>query len=328
MSGATTGKIGVNQTNKKILLNQRVGKFEPKQALNKLYLFNFLLTKIEYSLEISVGAAQPNLSTAQIKNFQIPLPPLHEQKRIVAILDQAFTAIDQAKANTEKNLKNARELFQSKLQETFDNGKLKIDTGEWEEKKLGEVCDFIRGPFGGSLKKSIFVNNGIAVYEQKHAIHDQFDEIRYFITDDKFKEMQRFELFSGDLIMSCSGTMGKTAIVPEYIKKGIINQALLKLTTSKKLEVEYLNIWMGSKTFQKNVEEYAQGAAIKNVASVKTLKQIKIPLPMLSEQKKIVKKLDAVSTETKKLEAIYQRKITCLDELKKSILQKAFSGEL
>src|SRR5688572_15713359 len=103
---------------------------------------------------------------------------------------------------------------------------------EWPTKTLGEVCGFVRGPFGGSLKKSIFVEDGFAVYEQQHAIYNQFEEIRYFIDAAKFREMQRFELRPNDLIMSCSGTMGKVAIVPGNIKRGIINQALLKLTPS------------------------------------------------------------------------------------------------
>ena len=100
-------------------------------------------------------------------------------------------------------------------------------------KKLGDVCDFVRGPFGGSLKKSCFVESGYAVYEQ-HAIYDQFTDVRYFIDEAKFNEMKRFELKPNDLIMSCSGTMGKVAIVPQNIEKGIINQALLKLTPKKK----------------------------------------------------------------------------------------------
>jgi type I restriction enzyme, S subunit len=76
----------------------------------------------------------------------------------------------------------------------------------------------------------VFVADGYAVYEQSHAIYEQFEEIRYFVEDDKFREMQRFEIHSNDLIMSCSGTMGKVAIVPEGIRRGIINQALLKLS--------------------------------------------------------------------------------------------------
>jgi len=198
----------------------------------------------------------------------------------------------------------------------------------WKVKKLGDVCDFVRGPFGGSLKKNIFKSDGCAVYEQQHAIYDQFDDIRYFIDENKFDEMKRFELKSGDLIMSCSGTMGKIAIVPENIKKGIINQALLKLTPSKNISTVFLKLWMQSESFQDSLKEYSGGAAIQNVASVAILKQIEIPLPPLHEQQRIVKKLDALSAETKKLEVIYRKKINDLEELKKSILQKAFRGEL
>src|SRR5690606_11385888 len=114
----------------------------------------------------------------------------------------------------------------------------------WEKRKLVEVCNFVRGPFGGSLKKNIFKSDGYAVYEQQHAIYNQFEDIRYFIDENKFNEMKRFELKSGDLIMSCSGTMGKIAIVPENIKRGIINQALLKLTPSpKKISTVFLKLW-------------------------------------------------------------------------------------
>jgi type I restriction enzyme S subunit len=144
----------------------------------------------------------------------IPIPPLPEQRRIVGILDEAFDGIATAKANAEKNRQNARALFESHLQTVF------TQRGEgWVETALGDVCGFVRGPFGGSLKKSIFVADGYAVYEQQHAIYDQFDDVRYFIDEAKFKEMKRFELLPSDLIMSCSGTMGRVAIVPKKIKR-------------------------------------------------------------------------------------------------------------
>lgn len=88
----------------------------------------------------------------------------------------------------------------------------------WEVKTLWEVCGFVRGPFGGSLKKEIFTSSGYAVYEQQHAIYNQFNDVRYFVDQAKFEEMKRFELRPHDLIMSCSGTMGKVAIVPEGIQ--------------------------------------------------------------------------------------------------------------
>jgi type I restriction enzyme S subunit len=248
---------------------------------------------------------------------------LKEQKQIVATLDEAFEAINQAKANTEKNLHNAKELFQSELNRIF------IKAGEgYGEKKLGEVCSFVRGPFGGSLKKEIFKPSGIAVYEQQHAIYNQFTDIRYFIDDEKFNEMKRFELLSGDLIMSCSGTMGKVAIVPEGIQKGIINQALLKLTPNKNLLVEYLKFYMESVPFQFEIAKNSLGAAIQNVASVSILKQINIPFPNIGIQGQIVNQLETLLIETKQLEDNYRKKLESLEELKKSILQKAFSGEL
>jgi type I restriction enzyme S subunit len=154
--------------------------------------------------------------------------------------------------------------------------------------RLGDMCSFVRGPFGGSLKKSTFVSNGYAVYEQQHAIYNQFEDIRYFVNKTKFKEMQRFEIRGGDLIMSCSGTMGRVAIVPMNAKPGIINQALLKLTPGTTIVNTFLKHWMESEAFQDAIKEYSGGAAIQNVASVKILKEIKIPLPSIQEQRRIV----------------------------------------
>jgi type I restriction enzyme S subunit len=308
------------------LVNQRVAAIVPNEKIiNQRYLYNFLTTNevSKYVLAHVNTLMQPNLSINDLKKLPIYLPPLPEQQRIVAILDETFASIAKAKANAEQNLKNAKELFESYLQGVFENPK-----NNWEKKKLGDICGFVRGPFGGSLKKNIFKPDGYAVYEQQHAIYDQFDDLRYFIDEKKFNEMKRFELNSGDLIMSCSGTMGKIAIVPENIKKGIINQALLKLSPSKKVSNVFLKLWMQSESFQNSLKEYAGGAAIQNVASVSILKNIEIPLPDISTQNNIVQKVLLFSAETKRLEAIYQQKINDLEELKKSVLQKAFSGEL
>jgi type I restriction enzyme S subunit len=192
-------------------------------------------------------------------------------------------------------------------------------------KKFGEVCDFVRGPFGGSLKKSYFVEEGYAVYEQKHAIYDQFSEIRYFVDEDKFNEMKRFELKPNDLIMSCSGTMGKVAIVPENVKRGIINQALLKLTPKDFLDVHYLKYWMSSPDFDERIKENTVGAAIKNVASVKVLKQIDVPIAKLEEQKQIVAILDKAFTAIDQAKANIEKNIENAKELFQSKLNDIFS---
>ncbi|MCC7523548.1 MAG: restriction endonuclease subunit S [Chitinophagaceae bacterium] len=268
------------------------------------------------------GMTVPKLNQEKMKSIPIPLPTLPEQQRIVSILDKAFSAIERSRNNAEQNLKNAKELFESYLQGVFENG-------DWETKKWGELCDFVRGPFGGSLKKNVFKESGYVVYEQKHAIHDHFNQLRYFIDEEKFNEMKRFEVFSGDIIMSCSGvTLGRVAIVPDGIPKGIINQALLKLTPKKNVNVHFIKHWLRSSIFQKIIFDYSGGAAIPNVPSAKILKDIKIPCPSLKEQERIVTEIEIVLNESKRLEGIYQRKIDDLEELKKSILQKAFAGEL
>ena len=298
---------------------------KPRPELSREYLLYWLLADetCERINATCTGARMPRADMNEVLAFEFPLPPLPEQQRIVGLLDEAFAGLATAKANAEKNLQNARALFESHLQSVFTRrGKRWVDTA------LGDVCGFVRGPFGGSLKKSIFVADGYAVYEQQHAIYDQFDDVRYFVDEGKFDEMRRFELLPEDLIMSCSGTMGRVAIVPKDIKRGIINQALLKLTPSSKILNTFLKAWMESEAFQDALKEYAGGAAIQNVASVKILKEIKVPLPSMSDQKRVVEELDALREETQRLASLYERKLAALEALKKSLLHHAFTGEL
>ena len=190
----------------------------------------------------------------------------------------------------------------------------------WPTTKLGDVCDFVRGPFGGALKKECFVEDGYAVYEQQHAIYNQFSDIRYFIDQSKFNELKRFILSPGDLIMSCSGTMGKIAIVPDGVKTGIINQALLKLTPTEKIDINYLKYWLESESFQFTLTENTHGAAIKNVASVSVLKAIEIPLPPLAEQKRIAAILDKADAIRRKR----QQAIQLADDFLRAVFLEMF----
>ncbi len=271
------------------------------------------------------GMTVPKLNQKKMKNIPIPLPPLPEQKRIVSILDQAFTAIDKAKANTEKNLKNARELFQSKLQETFANGKLKIDNGEWEEKKLGEVCLIERGSSPRPIKKYFTSGedgvNWIKIGDTK-GVDKYIYSTRQKITKEGAKKSRHVQ--AGDFILSNSMSYGKP-----YIMKtdGYIHDGWFVLRLHHFVDTEYFFQLLSSPYVNNQFHNLASGSVVKNING-DLVKKVILPIPPLPEQKQIVKQLDAVSIETKKLEAIYQRKINCLDELKKSILQKAFNGEL
>ncbi|MFP4534060.1 MAG: restriction endonuclease subunit S [Desulfobacterales bacterium] len=310
--------------NQDTAINQDLRGVIPKvSGLDTRYLLRWFQSISNTIESEGTGATVKGVKLPFIKSLKIPVPPLDEQKRIVAILDEAFAGIEKAVANTEKNLANARELFDS-----YSSSAFREREQRWNRERFGNVCGFVRGPFGGSLKKSFFVSDGYAVYEQQHAINDQFSFVRYFIDAKKFEEMARFELKPGDLIMSCSGTMGRVAIAPDKLKRGIINQALLKLTPSSKVDAHFLKLWMEQESFINEIKKHSQGVAIKNVASVKVLKEIEVPCPPIEEQRALVERLKYHSDRADELKFIYQQKLTALSELKQSLLQKAFSGEL
>lgn len=197
------------------------------------------------------------------------------------------------------------------------------DEGEWEEKTLGEICKFIRGPFGGSLKKDMFVKDGYAVYEQSHAIYQTFDSFRYYIAEDKFNELKRFSVHPNDLIMSCSGTMGKFAIIPKESKRGVINQALLKLTAKKGLDIRFIKTTMELPSSQEKLLSQSAGGAIKNVVAVGQIKEIILYIPSIPEQQKITACLssisDRITAETQKLDTLKTHK--------KGLMQQLFPAE-
>jgi len=306
------------------LLNQRVCRLQGfSDELTPKFLFYGVNDYLKAIEDVTGYTTVKHLSSKQILGIEFPVPPLAEQQRIVGILDEAFAGLATAKAKAEQNLQNARALFESHLQSVFSQ------RGEgWVDRRFGDVCGFVRGPFGGSLKKSMFVEKGYAVYEQQHAIYNQFSNIRYFIDGNKFNEMKRFELRPRDVIMSCSGTMGRVAVVPDEIKAGIINQALLKLTPQAGVLSEFLKFWMSSEAFQDALKKHSGGAAIQNVASVKILKEINVPLPTETEQENIIQNVLSFQKETQRLAAIYERKLAALEDLKRSLLHQAFNGEL
>lgn len=196
-------------------------------------------------------------------------------------------------------------------------------SGEWEEKRIEDTGIFTRGPFGGSLKKSIFVDSGYKVYEQKNAIQNSLEIGDYYITEEKYKEMIRFSVKKGDLLVSCSGTIGKILVIPEHFPEGIINQALLKISVNSRNN----NLFLKELLQNSKMTQYifgGRGAAIKNVISVKELKSVKISIPSIQEQDKIASFLSKVNEKIEKLE----KKQELWETYKKGMMQQLFSQKL
>ena len=319
------GKVAFIEEQLDMAFGGFMGVLRAKPNINPKYLFAIFKSEIflQHVFNTCDGANNNNLKFSQFEDLEIVLPPLPIQQNIVAKLDAIFAEIDKATAAAEANAKNAEALFQSYVTEVFESKKY-----DFKLVKFGTTASFVRGPFGGSLKKSIFVEKGYAVYEQQHAIYNQFSDIRYFIDKSKFEEMKRFELKSGDLIMSCSGTMGKIAIVPENIEQGVINQALLKISPNRNVMGEYIARLLSSKYFQDILSKLSGGAAIQNVPAVSVLKDITVPVPSIKNQKSIVDIIDFLESNKSIIKNSYKAKSKELASLKQSILQKAFSGEL
>ncbi len=179
---------------------------------------------------------------------------------------------------------------------------------KWQMVEMGEVANFVRGPFGSSIKRSVCVPKGkntYKVYEQGNIIQNDFNRGEYYLSEEKFKALERFELKPGDIVITCAGTLGKTAIAPEGIEKGVINSVLMRLRVDEsKILQKYFVLLLNSPEIQERIVDKATGVAVKNMFATSELKKFKIPLPPISEQKKI---LAMVGDEEKKVNELKEK---------------------
>lgn len=298
------------------------GKFEAYQrtyvlsdfqaVLPKLLLFMLQGRLMQHLSSMVLGNTIPYIKKGMLSDFEFSLPPLAEQQRIVAKLDAAFDEIDSA---IEIACSKEAELSSFKSS-ALDNIFQKLSN----ETKMGQVFEFVRGPFGGSLKKNMFTEEGFAVYEQQHAIRNQCSDFRYYVPREKYDEMSRFRVRPNAILMSCSGTIGKTTIVPESFVEGIINQALLMLNPNSNVLSKFANFYMQSSHFSQQLLERVEGAAQKNVASVKVLKEILIPLPSVEEQNSLVASIENLLSEISHTQETAKTIQTNYTQLKSAIL--------
>ena len=315
------GKVALIDDDYNYAFGGFMGLIKPKSDLNSDFLFHLLTSEAykKFIGALSDGANINNLKFGDLGEFEIPLPPLPEQQRIVAILDEAFLAINKAKANAEANLKNAKELFESILDDVLYDKK-------WEVKELGEVC--IKVEYGSSTKSTS--EGKLPVLRMGNIQNRRFtwDSLMYSNNEEENKQ---YSLKHNDVLFNRTNSpelVGKTAIYKSEMP-AIFAGYLIRIHRKEDLlDADYLNYYLNSKM----ANDYGKTVVISSVNQANIngtkLKTYPIPLPPLKEQQTIVKKLDALSSETKKLEAIYNQKINDLEKLKKSVLKKTFAGQL
>jgi type I restriction enzyme, S subunit len=296
------------------------------------YLYHLLTAKKdEYFVPLMLGTANVSLKEKDIAGVEISLPELSEQRRIVARIEELAVKVEEARDLRKQASDEAELILSSKIDEFIREG---VSSKLW---RLASLPDFVasdrhaikRGPFGSHLRKEYFVPSGYKVYEQKHAIYGDFTDGTYYIDEAKFRDMKAFEVRPGDLIVSCSGTIGKVAIVPDSAAPGIINQALLKISLdSQRVDSEVFKIVFESTFIKDEIRAMSPGSAMKNIGSVKVLKKILFPLPPISKQRAFLDNVNRLRSKMDILHGLQRETSTELDALMPSILDKAFRGEL
>ena len=315
----------VNFAFQKICIGRGLAAIRAGKDIDKDFLFNFLV-KHENEIEGNTGAVFNSINKTQIENIEIPLPPLPEQQRIVTILDQAFATIDQAKTNAEQNLKNTKELFESELQRVFSE-----KGNDWEEKPLKELTTKIGSgatPRGG---QESYKTKGTSLVRSMN-VHDwEFqDKNLAFIDEKQAKELDGVTLQEEDVLLNITGaSVARCCVFPKEYLPARVNQHVSIIRPKKEiLDTKFLNLLLTSKPYKDHLLFTGEQGATRQAITKAQIETFRISFPKLQKQKHIVYQLDTLRAETQKLEAIYQQKLNNLDELKKSILQKAFAGEL
>ena len=317
--GATCGTVNVSAPKSWITGNAMVVR--PKE---KTIVLRFLEYLFRGGLDIApaiTGAAQPQITRTNLNPIQIQYPvDIAEQQRIVTLLDEAFDGIATARAHAEKNLQNARAIFESHLQSVF------TQRGDgWEDKTLDQVCIVERGSSPRPIKE-FFTTAADGLNWIKIGDTEEGGKYVYAtaqkITPDGAKH-SRF-VREGDFILTNSMSYGRP-----YIMKtsGYIHDGWFVLRLNLAIDTDYFYYLLSSSFVQSQFAQLASGSVVKNISG-DLVKRVVLPIPPLDQQQVLVVKLLELSSETQLLESLYQRKLAALDEFKKSLLAQAFSGAL
>lgn len=319
-SRAPIGHLVINT--EPMATNQGCKGLVPRKQIDHKFLYYYLGSIVDLLNDLGTGATFIELSGGKLKEVPVPLPPLPEQQRIVTLLDEAFDGIATAKAHAEKNLQNARAIFESHLQSVFDEAS---EIGEWVvlADLATDITDGDHMPPPKSSQGVPFITIGnIAKDTRTVDFSDTFMVSRAYF--DGLKPNKRPQV--GDVLYTVTGSYGVPVLITES-REFCFQRHIGLIRPKPGVSSEWLYYLLMSPQVFKQANEGATGTAQKTV-SLKVLRGYKVPKVSMETQLSTVAKLDSLFEETQRLESIYQQKLTALDELKKSLLHRAFSGAL
>lgn len=305
-----------------------MGQITPIENIDGRYLFYVLISQKykEFIAALSDGANINNLKFNDLREFIVPIPDQREQHRIVAILDEAFEAIATAKANAEKNLRNARELFESYLDESLSShavGHQETSLGAEIELLAGFAFPSSRYTVEGSSVRLLRGDNIMQGYMR-------WDDAKKWPIDD-CNQYSRFGLKEGDVVLAMDRPWVKAGLKRAQITEDdlpcLLVQRTARLRPKSEMNQGFLFHLVGSQAFSQHLLAVQTGIGVPHISG-KQIESFRFMCPPLADQIKIADALDNLKVDTQRLAAIYERKIAALDELKKSLLHRAFSGQL
>ena len=332
-SGILARRIPIAIAGRELTVNQDLKAMVPDKGLDRHFLAYFLRSAERQLLDrVTRGATVHKLDMPVIKSLPIPLPPLEEQQRIVAVLDDAFEGLTRARAHAKANLQNARELFASALGALFERD----ETASLQT--VGALVDagILEKPLDGNHgethpKKADFVKVGVPFIMASDLKDGQVDQVGcHHITREQADSLRKGFAKNGDVLLSHKGTIGRTAILETDLDYVMLTPQVTyyRSTDQNKLSRAYLYFAFQSGPFQKQITEEAGGGATRAYIGITKQLELKLPVPAIENQTCLSKSARKIEASTKKAMADYEAKLNDLDDLRQSLLQKAFAGEL
>ena len=325
MYGATIGKVailGVPATT-----NQACACAVCNQSLLYMYLFYYCISQKNVFIEKGKGGAQPNISQIILKQHPIPLPPLSEQQRIVERIEELFTKLDEAK----ERLQEVAESFAVRKAAILH----KAFTGELIGKQVTELVplenlvDLIKiGPFGSSLHESDYIENGIPLVNPKHIVQQRIvPQSKISISDEKAEELSSYKLMENDIVLGRRGEMGRCAPISNREENWICGTGSMIIRLKKEYDAKLYSLILGSQATVTYLENSAVGSTLKNL-NEKIVRKIPVPQFSSEEQHEIVRLIDDLLARERSAQQATEQALASIDLMKKSILARAFRGEL
>ena len=287
------------------------------EDLDRTFLYYWFLSIADFIIANGTGSTVKGVKLEFVKKLNIPIPPLAEQKRIVAKIDAAFEKIDKLKANAERNLANAKELFQSALAEA-----MRPKDG-WVEKRLGEVCKTTSGGTPIKSHREYYEDGNIPWLRSGEVCCKDIIKSEMFITELGLRNSSAKIMPKNTVLIAMYGATAAQAGILRF--ESATNQAICGILPDKYFEPEFLYYYF--RTIQRQLAARAQGGAQPNISQEK-IKDTLVPILPLSEQREIVKHLDLLAEKIKILEQNYTKQIADCVEMRQAVLREAFEGRL